>query len=58
MNLEEAADNSQVMVCRDITRVGLLDDECEIGKLKKLTKVLEDLKIVLQACGHRLRMHK
>ena len=38
----EAVDNTQVMACRDITRVGLQDDMCAIAKPEKLTKMLED----------------
>ena len=55
---EEAVDNTQVMAIRDITRVGLQDDMHAIAKPEQLTMMLEDLKIALQACGHRPRMPK
>ena len=29
-----------------------------IAKPEKLTEILQDLKIALRACGHRLRMHR
>ena len=29
-----------------------------IAKREKLTEILQDLKIALRACGHRLRMHR
>ena len=38
MSLEEAADNTQVVACRDITRVGLQDDMCAIAEREKLAR--------------------
>ena len=49
MSLEEAADN---------TKVGLQDDMYAVAELEELTSLQEELKIELQACGHRLRMRK
>ena len=58
MSLEEAADNTQVMANRGITRVGLQDDTYAVAEPENLTRMLEELKIKLQACGNRLRKHK
>ena len=38
MSLEEAADNTQVVACRDMTRVGLQDDMCAIAEREKLAR--------------------
>ena len=57
MSLEEAADNTKMMTSRNITRVGLQDDMYAVAEPEDLTSLLEELKIELQACGHRLRMH-
>ena len=48
---EEAADNTHVVASRDITRVGLQDGLCAVTGL-------EEPMIELQACLHRLRIHK
>ena len=37
---------------------GLQDDVYAVAEPEDLTSLLEELKIELQACGHRLRMHK
>ena len=58
MSLEEAADNTKVMTTNRITRVGLQDDVCAVADPEDFTILLEELQIELQACGHRLRMHK
>ena len=58
MSLEEAADHTKVMTTNKITRVGLQDDMYVVAEPEDLTSLLEELKIELQACGHRLRMHK
>ena len=58
MSPEEAADNTQVMASRYITRVGLQDEMHAVAEPERLTRTPEELKIELQACGHRLRMHK
>ena len=54
MSLEEAADNTNVMTTNKITRVGLQDDMYAVAGPEDLTSLLEELKIELQACGHRL----
>ena len=57
MSLEDAADNTKVMTSSRITRVGFHDDMHAVADPEDLTSLLEELKIELQACGHRLRMH-
>ena len=57
MSLEEAADNTNVITSSNITRVGPQDDVHAVAEPEDLTCLLEELKIELQACGHRLRMH-
>ena len=58
MSLEEAVDNTPVMAEPGVTRVGLQDDMYAVAQPAKLKVMLEHLQIALQACGHRLRMHK
>ena len=58
MNLEEAVDNTPVMASWDITRVGLQDDLYAIASPSRLTGMLKDLQLALQAGGCRRRMHK
>ena len=53
-----AADNTKAMTSSRITRVGLQDDMYAVAGLEDVTSLLEELKIELQACGHRLRVHK
>ena len=58
MSLEEAVDNTPVMAEPGATRVGQQDDMFAVAQPAKLKVMLEHLQIALQACGHRLRMHK
>ena len=58
MSLKEAGDNTKVITSNRIASVGLQDDVHAVAETDNLTSLLEELKIEVQACGHRLPMHK
>ena len=52
MILKEVVDNTEVMACRDISRIGLQDDDmCVAALSEKLTKMVENRKIPAQKRG-------